>query len=93
MKKKAIAYKIRNKNSGLYAISVSRNKWGKTGRTWSRMCDVIRVINNGIRKTQKTYGISANKEVISKEIMKWEIVELVEQDSHSTMYHLDRLKL
>jgi hypothetical protein len=91
---KAISYKIRDKDTGLYAISISKNKWGKTGRTWSRMCDVVRVINNGIRRSRgPASAVSPHIDEISKKIMEWEIVELTESGSRSTIYYLDKFSL
>ncbi len=91
---KVLGYKIRNKNTNLYAISISKDKWGKTGRTWSRMCDVIRVLKNGIRHSKKYNKFGAKPlDVLSKEMLEWEIVELIENNSYSTMYCLDKLNV
>lgn len=90
MEKKALGYKIRNPKNGLYAISISKSKWGKTGRTWSRMCDVVRVINNGIKRF-KLHSSSDSVE-LANEIMNWEIVELSEKSSYSTIHLVDKIK-
>ena len=91
---KVLGYKIRNKDTGLYAISISKNKWGKTGRTWSRMCDVIRVLKNGIRHSKKYDSFGAKSlDILLKEMLEWEIVELIEDNSYSTVYCLDKLNV
>jgi hypothetical protein len=91
--KKVLGYKIRNASTGLYAISISKNKWGKTGRTWSRMCDVIRVLNFGIKRAKSTYpGFHSSLDELTKDMLTWEIVELTEESSYSTTFLLDRLK-
>jgi hypothetical protein len=82
-----IAYKIRDKDTGLYAISLSRNKWGKIGRTWSRLSDVTRVINLGV-SSKPGSDISYREWLLSSV----EIIELQELRSYSTTYIIDKIK-
>ena len=84
---KPIAYKIRDKDTGLYAISLFKNKWGKVGRIWSRLSDVTRVINLGAKSSNSDKG-SYQDWILSRV----EIIELHELKSYPTTYLLDRLK-
>ena len=90
--KKVLGYKIRDPNTGLYAISISKNKWGKTGRTWSRMCDVTRVLNYGIKHAKNKWNNSISLDELAKSMLEWEVVELIEDNSYSTVFILNRLK-
>jgi len=88
MKKDILGYKIIDPITGLYAISISQNKWGKTGRTWSRMCDVIRVINNGIKRSKA----SGTSDALYNRIITLEIIELAEEKRYSTIHCIDKIK-
>ena len=89
MNNKILGFKIKDPSTGLYAISISKNKWGKFGRTWSRMCDVTRVINNGIRSSVK----NGTHEALCSKILTLEIVELSEERSYSTIHCVDKLRI
>ena len=89
MKKKILGYKLRDPESGLYAVSVSKNQWGPYGRTWSRMCDVIRIINNGSRKSIK----NGTSDDFCNKILRLEIVELAEESCFSTINCIDRIRM
>tara|TARA_Y100000034_G_C6847257_1_gene383931 strand:- start:1006 stop:1290 length:285 start_codon:yes stop_codon:yes gene_type:complete len=94
MTKKVLGYKIRNSKTGLYASSLYKNKWSKTGKTWARMCDVVRAINFGSKYAEsygKFSGISKEdyKEFLINNI---EIVELTEENSYSVMYLINKIK-
>ena len=88
MESKVLGYKIRNKETGLYALSIYKNKWGKSGRTWSRMCDVVRVLNLGSKSFSESKS-SAYKEWLIGNI---EIIELTEFNSYSLIYIINKLK-
>ena len=88
MNNKILGFKIKDPANGLYAISISKNKWGKFGRTWSRMCDVTRVINNGIRSSIKT----GTSDALYDKVLTLEIVELSEERRYSTIHCIDRIK-
>ncbi len=90
--KKVLGYKIRDPSTGLYALSISKDKWGKTGRTWSRMCDVTRVINFGIRRAKNNQASHISVDELTRNILKWEIVELTESNKYSTAFILNRIK-
>tara|TARA_B100000131_G_C18121189_1_gene612981 strand:- start:3562 stop:3831 length:270 start_codon:yes stop_codon:yes gene_type:complete len=89
MKDKTLGYKIKDPDTGLYAISISKNKWGKFGRTWSRMCDVTRVINNGFRVSSDNEAYNA----LYDKILTLEIVELSEKRRYSTIHCIDKIKV
>tara|TARA_R110002020_G_scaffold50716_7_gene143202 strand:+ start:625 stop:909 length:285 start_codon:yes stop_codon:yes gene_type:complete len=94
MEDKVLGYKIRNIDTGLYSTCLYKDKWGKNGKTFSRMCDVVRAFNFA-SKYIKTYGkfgqlsIDQYNEMILSKI---EIIELKEAGSFSLIYILDRLK-
>ena len=53
------------------------------------MCDVTRVINNGIRSSVK----DGSQDSLCNKILTLEIVELSEERSYSTIHCIDKLKV
>ena len=53
------------------------------------MCDVTRVINNGIRSSVK----NGTHEALCSKILTLEIVELSEERSYSTIHCVDKLRI
>tara|TARA_B100000131_G_C18116377_1_gene611439 strand:+ start:2945 stop:3229 length:285 start_codon:yes stop_codon:yes gene_type:complete len=94
MKEKVLGYKIRNTETGLYSTCLYKDKWGRNGKTFSRMCDVVRAFNFA-SKYLKTYGKFSKislEEYNEMLLSRIEIIELKESNSFSAIYILDRLK-
>jgi hypothetical protein len=86
--KKVLGYKVRHTKTKMYLSSLSRGKWTKVGKTWPRKGDVVRSINNGLKRLKGRREYDS----VLEDIPLWEIVELEEASSYSALFLLDKLK-
>lgn len=91
--KKVLGYKIRHSKTNLFLSSPYKMKWTKVGKTWPRMCDVVRTINYGTRyykyrieEDEKSYDTYIN------DLVNWEVVELTESNKYPIAFIMDKLK-
>lgn len=89
---KVLGYKIRHTKTNLYLSSISREKWTKVGKTWSRKGDVVRSINNGLRYLTKRNWDQEKANRIREDLLLWEVVELRESSTHSVLFFIDKIK-
>jgi hypothetical protein len=90
-KLKPLGYKLRDKKTGLFLRSISRDEWSKTGKTWPRLQDLTRTINIGL-KSQRSMATMTSYDNLVDGLGGWEVVELSEENSYSALFILDKLK-
>ena len=90
--KTIIGYKVRHSKTKLYLSSVSRMRWTKVGKTWSRKGDLVRSINNGIKRRKTFFRTKEEYVDILDDITLWEIVELSEEKAYTALFLLDKVK-
>lgn len=86
-----LGYKLRNIKTGLYLRSISRDEWTKLGKTWPRLCDLVRTVNIGLRE-QRRIGIGNKYDDLVDSIGDWEVVELSEEKSYSALFIIEKIK-
>lgn len=89
---KILGYKVRHTKTKLFLSSLSRGKWTKIGKTWPRRGDVVRAINNGLKRIRETSWKGTEYDEVLDDMPLWEVVELKESSSYSALFMLNKLK-
>jgi hypothetical protein len=92
VERKILGYKIRNTKTGLYLRSGADISESRVGKIWARKGAAINAINMKISSLKENYLSASYINEYKNNTLNYEIVELIEGDSHPIQFYLGDIK-